>query len=266
VDDASKPKDEETPETPVEDVKEEVAEEPQPETKSEEKPEEQPKKETPTKEAPKAEESPKEETLAEEKPTEKTPEPAKEQPTDKSEETPAKSETQEEPVKTEEKKEHKKEIQKKDHSDDFKYIVRIANTDIDGEKTLVRGLTSIKGVGMHISVLIVNETGIDKYAKMGDLTDIQIGKIQNALDNITKSAPSWMLNHRKDPETGEDIHLVGSDIDMRLRDEINIMKKIRSYRGIRHERGLTVRGQRTRANNRKGLALGVSKKREPSSK
>ena len=119
---------------------------------------------------------------------------------------------------------------------------------------------------MHISVLIVNETGIDKYAKMGDLTDPQVEKIQNALDNITKSAPHWMLNHRKDPETGEDIHLVGSDIDMRLRDEINIMKKIRSYQGIRHERGLTVRGQRTRANNRRGLALGVSKKREPSSK
>ena len=53
-----------------------------------------------------------------------------------------------------------------------------------------------------------------------------------------------------------------TDIDMRLRDEINIMKKIRSYRGIRHERGLPARGQRTRANNRKGLSLGVSKKRE----
>ena len=48
---------------------------------------------------------------------------------------------------------------------------------------------------------------------------------------------------------------------MRLRDEINILKKIRSYRGIRHERGLPVRGQRTRANSRTGLTLGVSKKR-----
>lgn len=259
MDDASKTKDEETPETPVEDVKEEVAEEPKPETKSEEKTEEQPKEQVPAKEAPKAEESPNEETPAEEK--------KEEPPTDKSEETPAESEVKKDSVKTEGKKEQKKEIQKdKEHSDDFKYIVRIANTDIDGEKTLVRGLTSIKGVGMHISVLIVNETGIDKYAKMGDLKDAQIEKIQNALDNITKSAPSWMLNHRKDPETGEDIHLVGSDIDMRLRDEINIMKKIRSYQGIRHERGLAVRGQRTRANNRRGLALGVSKKREPSSK
>ena len=180
MDDSPKPKDEETPEAPVEELKEEVPKEPQPENESEEKTEEPPKEEAPV-------EGTEEEKTA-----------------DKSEEKLEKSEKQEESVKTEEIKERKKEIQKKkDHPDDFKYIVRLANTDIDGEKTLVRGLTSIKGVGMNISVLVVNETGIDKYAKMGDLKDSQIEKIQNALDNITKNAPSWMLNHRKDPETGE---------------------------------------------------------------
>ena len=110
--------------------------------------------------------------------------------------------------------------------------------------------------------LIINETDIDRNMRIGDLKDAQIEKLQEAINNIIENAPGWMLNHRKDYETGEDIHLVGSDIDMRLRDEINIMKKIRSYRGIRHERGLPARGQRTRANNRKGLTLGVSKKRE----
>ena len=151
----------------------------------------------------------------------------------------------------------KKQDKKKDN---FRYIVRIANTDIDGEKKLVRGLTSIRGIGMHMSALITQETGINKDIKIGDLTDSQIEKIKEALDGIEESAPEWMLNHRKDYKTGEDIHLIGSDIDMRLRDEINIMKKIRSYRGIRHERSLRVRGQRTRANNRTGLTLGVSKK------
>jgi small subunit ribosomal protein S13 len=144
--------------------------------------------------------------------------------------------------------------------DDFKYIVRIANTDIDGEKTLVRGLTSIKGIGMHMSTLVIDSSGLDRKIKIGNLTDKQIEKIQDSLENILKTAPSWMLNHQKDIETGKDVHFIGSEIEMRLRDEINIMKKIRSYKGIRHERGLTVRGQRTRANNRKGLSLGVSKK------
>jgi len=167
---------------------------------------------------------------------------------------------EEKPVEVKPKKEEKKK-KEEGKDDDYKYIVRIANTDIDGDKKLVHGLTSIKGIGMHIGSLIANETGIDKNLKMGDLTDSQIEKIQNALDNIINNAPSWMLNHRKDYETGNDIHLIGPEIDMQLRDEINIMKKIRSYRGIRHERGLPCRGQRTRANNRKGLTLGVSKKR-----
>jgi len=222
LDDPAKPN-EETPEAPAEEVKDEKVEEPQSEKQPEEKSEGQ----------------------IEEEP--KTPE-AKED----SVEEPEKPKKEEKPVKVEPKRETKK--------DDFKYIVRIANTDIDGEKTLVHGLTSIKGIGMHMSTLITDATGIARNVKIGDLTDTQIDKIKKTLVDVNKNAPRWMLNHRRDCNTGEDIHLIGSDIDMQLRDDINIMKKIRSYRGIRHERGLSVRGQRTRANSRKGLALGVSKK------
>ena len=215
------------------------------------------------------------EEAVEEKQEEKTDEPVEEnieepaestvEPEEPSEEKASEEFTkpEEKPVEAEAKKEAEKEDSKKkdDKGDDFKYIVRIATTDIDGDKKLVHGLTSIKGIGMHMGSLIANETGINKSVKMGDLTDAQIEKIQKALDDVINSAPGWMLNHRKDYETGEDIHLIGSEIDMSLRDEINIMKKIRSYKGIRHERGLTARGQRTRANNRRGLSLGVSKKR-----
>jgi len=113
---------------------------------------------------------------------------------------------------------------------------------------------------MNMSTLVIGSSGLDRNLKMGNLSDKQIEKIQDSLENILKNAPSWMLNHQKDSEIGKDVHFIGSEIELRLRDEINIMKKIRSYKGIRHERGLTVRGQRTRANNRKGLTLGVSKK------
>ena len=169
----------------------------------------------------------------------------------------------------EDKKKAKKEEQKKDsakkkveHGPDFKYIVRLSNTDINGEKNILYGLTTIRGIGLHMATLIADQTGINRYMIFGDLTDDQIQKIQEKIDSITNNAPDWMLNHRKDSETGDDIHLISTQIDTKLRDEINIMKKIRSYKGIRHERGLPVRGQRTRANNRKGLALGVSKKKE----
>lgn len=151
--------------------------------------------------------------------------------------------------------------EKEEKSDDFKYIVRLSNTDVDGDKKLVFGLKSIKGIGSHLATFIADKTDINRDTKIGNLTDKQVEHLQKTIDNVQNTAPKWMLNHRNDMQSGEDVHLVGAAIEMTLRDEINNMKKIRCYKGIRHERGLAVRGQRTRANNRKGLTLGVSKKR-----
>jgi small subunit ribosomal protein S13 len=187
-------------------------------------------------------------------------------------ETPTEEKTQSKETRSKEKpgetkpqkvtEEPKKPAKKQDEVDeDFQYIVRIANTDIDGAKTLIMGIAQIKGIGRHMAVLIADATGIDKKIKMGKITDAQIEKIKKALEDIQNIAPGWMLNHRKDIDTGKDIHLISSEVELRLRDDVNLLKMIRSYRGIRHETGLSVRGQRTRANNRRGLALGVSKKR-----
>jgi small subunit ribosomal protein S13 len=167
----------------------------------------------------------------------------------------------EKPARAEGKKDAKKEEpKKKEHRPDFKYIVRIANTDLNGEKNLVNGLTTIRGIGVRMAIFIADTSGIDRNVKIGDLTEAQIEKIKEAIINLNKTAPGWMLNHRRDYETGENMHFVSTDIDIRLRDEINIMKKIRSYRGVRHEMGLRVRGQRTKTHGRVGLALGVSRK------
>ena len=152
-----------------------------------------------------------------------------------------------------EKGKDKKEKKKVEHDDDFQYIVRLSNTDIDGEKKIVYGLTTIKGLGVHLATMIADNAKIDRNKKVGTLSEKEIEKLQSEIDKISEVAPTWMLNHRKDYETGKDIHLIGAEIDLNLRDQINILKKIRSYRGIRHERNLPVRGQRTRANNRTGL-------------
>ena len=69
-----------------------------------------------------------------------------------------------------------------------------------------------------------------------------------------------MLNRRGDIETGADIHVMGMDLNMTLREDLDLMKKMRSYKGIRHERGLRVRGQRTRSSGRTGAIVGVSRK------
>ena len=238
MEDKSKP-DDVMPEKPSDEIKDEEIEQQQTEIDSD-TPE---KKDEITKEAKKEEKKEKTEEEKVEQTIEETVEIKKE----------------EEQVKVEKKKEDKK--KKTDRKPDFKYIIRLSNSDIGGEKNVVYGLASIKGVGLHMATLIADKAGINRYTKIGDLSDAQVEKLQESIDNIGNTAPGWMLNHRKDYDTGEDLHLVSSEIDMKLRDEINIMKKIRSYRGIRHERGLPVRGQRTRANNRRGLALGVSKKR-----
>jgi small subunit ribosomal protein S13 len=69
-----------------------------------------------------------------------------------------------------------------------------------------------------------------------------------------------MVNRPKDWESGLDLHAFGPDVEVRLRDDINLMKMIRSYKGVRHETGQKVRGQRTRSNGRTGLTVGVTKK------
>jgi len=70
-----------------------------------------------------------------------------------------------------------------------------------------------------------------------------------------------MLNRRKDPQTGEDLHLLGSDVTLRRRTDIDLMKEIRSWKGERHSRGLKVRGQRTKTTARKGRSIGISRRR-----
>ena len=145
----------------------------------------------------------------------------------------------------------------------FKYIVRIAATDIDGELKTVYGLAEIKGVGVNLANAICNVLGIDPNMKIGYLTEEEIAKIEDVLKNPLKyGIPSWMLNRRKDYETGKDMHLVGAELIYYVKQDIEREKKIKSWSGIRHALGLKVRGQRTRTTGRLGITVGVRKKRK----
>ena len=148
-----------------------------------------------------------------------------------------------------------------EENEEFKYIVRIAATDLDGNKPTKYALLGIKGIGYMVANAIVNYTGIDGRERIGKLSDEEIEKISNAIATMDEWLPPWLKNRRKDLFTGEDKHLIGTEIDLTKREDINLLKKIRSYRGIRHERGLPVRGQRTRSNKRSGLTVGVIRKK-----
>lgn len=144
---------------------------------------------------------------------------------------------------------------------DFKYIIRIANSDVSGEERLANALTSIRGIGPRISNAIVQKLKLDPNKLAGKLDDKNVVDIENAIMNLNDYVPDWLLNRQKDYDTGGDIHPVSVELKMTHDEDLNRMKKVKSYKGIRHASGHKVRGQRTYSNGRKGLALGVSRKK-----
>ena len=148
----------------------------------------------------------------------------------------------------------------KEHKPDFKYIVRLADSDLNGERAVQLALADIPGIGMRTAVLVADHVGIPRKMPIGDCTDEQIEKLAAALTAIPEYVPVWMLNRQNDIDSGADVMVFGQELSLNVREDINLMKKMRCYKGIRHETGQKVRGQRTKSNGRTGLTVGVTKK------
>lgn len=145
--------------------------------------------------------------------------------------------------------------------EEIKYFVRVRNTDLDGTKSVYIALTGIKGIGLHTSRTITALADVDPRAVLGRMDDESVARIAAAVDTYTESVPDWMVNRQKDVYTGEVRHLLGTDLTMANDDDVNRMRKMRSYRGIRHETGQKVRGQRTKSTGRTGTTVGVKRKK-----
>ncbi|MFU8767626.1 MAG: 30S ribosomal protein S13 [Candidatus Methanoperedens sp.] len=143
--------------------------------------------------------------------------------------------------------------------DEIKHLVRISGTDLQGKKSVLLAMTGIKGINRRISRILVLHSGVDPDATIGYLDDAQIEKLQLSVDNISNIIPKWMMNRQNELISGEDKHVIGSDVYMSLTEDLNTMKKTRSYKGLRHDRGLRVRGQRTRSTGRRGNTVGVTR-------
>ena len=150
----------------------------------------------------------------------------------------------------------------------FKYLVRVMNTDLDGHRQIATALRKIKGINFSIANAVCVATGIEKRKKTGELSDDEVKKLDSALKDAEKLFPQWLLNRRKDYETGEDKQLYTSSIDFTHDMDIRTMKGMKCYRGMRHAFGLPSRGQRTKSNFRKnkGKGLGVSKSKQHAQK
>ena len=148
-------------------------------------------------------------------------------------------------------------------AEEFKPLVRIHNTDLKGEKKIGNSLRSITGIGFMFANMVCELANIDSHKRTGDLSDDEVKRIDSVIsDPLKAGAPVWMLNRRRDMESGADMHLTTNDLIFVKDNDLKLLKKIKSYKGVRHIRGLPVRGQKTKSNFRKnkGKATGVKKR------
>jgi len=136
----------------------------------------------------------------------------------------------------------------------YRDLVRIASIDIRGDQPILFALSRIKGVGHNLARVILRRADIPNDKLVGFLNEEEIEKIEKILsDPVSYGIPAWMLNRQRDLDTGKDLHYIGSDLILRTRRDIEIMIRMKCWKGVRHSLGLKVRGQKTRTTGRKGL-------------
>jgi len=145
-------------------------------------------------------------------------------------------------------------------------IIRIAESDIEGNKKLEHALTKIKGISWSYARAIRKVLGFENK-QIAAFTDEELEKVKDALSTPSKyNIPTWLYNKQKDPISGKNYHLLSSDLRLSNRTDIENLKKIKCYRGVRHIYNYKVRGQRTRSRGanvrgRVGTSVGVIKKK-----
>jgi small subunit ribosomal protein S13 len=142
--------------------------------------------------------------------------------------------------------------------EDLRYFIRIGQTDLDGTKSVERSLTEMNGIGHRAARIIAEKAGVDRRDTIGRLDEDDIDEIVELVEGFADEVPDWLANHRNDFFDGETTHEIGNDLNLTKRQDINRMKMIDSYKGVRHKRGQKVRGQRTKSTGRTEGTIGVN--------
>jgi small subunit ribosomal protein S13 len=144
----------------------------------------------------------------------------------------------------------------------FRHLVRIKSTDLEGYLPVTLGLSRISGVNRRLAETIVRTLKIPLSERIGYLTDSTIKEIEGIISDPTSAGiPAWLVNRRKDRQTGDDLHITEAQLILQTKQDVERYIRIRNRRGIRHSFKLKVRGQRTRTHGRRGTTVGVSKKK-----
>jgi small subunit ribosomal protein S13 len=138
--------------------------------------------------------------------------------------------------------------------------VRLAGSDLDGRRSTALAITGVRGVGLRVAETACRLAQVNGSEMIGNLPEATVDGLEVLLNDLPHRLPPWMLNRPEEIADGATRHALAGDLETARRDDVNLMKMIRSYKGVRHERGQKVRGQRTRSNGRTGMAAGVLKK------
>jgi len=142
-------------------------------------------------------------------------------------------------------------------SKDFQHILRIVNTNVDGGRRVMYAMTAIKGVGRRFSSLVLKKAQIDQTRRAGELSPDEIENIVAVISNPKQyKIPDWFLNRQRDFADGKTTQVISNNVDSRLRDDIERLKRVRVHRGYRHYWGVRVRGQHTKTTGRHQVKLG----------
>jgi small subunit ribosomal protein S13 len=121
-------------------------------------------------------------------------------------------------------------------------VARISGVDLPREKRVEIGLTYIYGIGLHTSQQLLERTGISPDTRVRDLSDEEVGRLRDIIDKEMR---------------------VEGDLRREVSMNIKRLMDIGCYRGLRHRRGMPVRGQRTKTNarTRRGPKRGIGIRR-----
>ncbi|MFX1419480.1 MAG: 30S ribosomal protein S13 [Promethearchaeota archaeon] len=144
-----------------------------------------------------------------------------------------------------------------------KVFFRKLRSQVDGNARVEHGLTQIRGIGRRFAQVVVKLAGINPNMRIGAIAEKDLNRIEEIIMNpVENGVPNWMINRAKDLRSGEDLHMLGNKLELSVRRDIERMKKIRSYKGVRHHLRLKVRGQRTKSTGRHGLVVGVLRRKK----
>lgn len=143
----------------------------------------------------------------------------------------------------------------------FQHILRLLSTNVDGNIKIMYALTTIRGVGPRYANLVCKKADVDMAKRAGELTVEELERLITIIQNPSQyKIPGWFMNRQRDPTDGKDAHLLVNQLDTKLRDDIEKMKRMRLHKGLRHYWGYRVRGQHTNSTGRRGGVTGIVRK------